>query len=448
MPEKNDLSYESVLASLNDAIQQIPLAKKAVEEQMPEGDAKDEEIKKLTKQLKDANKSLEEFKAAAAKPDLSNADIDPDDPDANKGPIPHEFKSLEDFCLDLMSEGKNGEYTSKRLKNWRTAVTEYQERTKATQTVGSEAEGGTLLPTQFSNEILQLIPQENDIMSQAMILNMQVPQLTIPIIMGFDESQGKVYGNIIWYWKGEEQQYTGSNFETGTVELNLHTLTGMARVSRMLMKYSPKSIGDILKRGFASGMSTALTKAFIRGTGSGQPKGVLIDGGHRISVAKATNQIADTFILDNIGDMFARLYSQTDDIGSGKWYANRTLVPQLIQLNQASGTGGNGVFLVDGQIQEKPRYALLGIPLTFSNQMGKVGDQGDIGLFDFSQYLIGLPAGGLDGELATSIHFHFDYGSTDFRWTIDIDGQPWWPAEYKPPYGDSQAPFIILDERA
>jgi len=175
---------------------------------------------------------------------------------------------------------------------------------------------------------------------------------------------------------------------------------------------------------------------------------VLIDGGHRISVANATNQIADTFILDNIGDMFARLYSQTDDIGSGKWYANRTLVPQLIQLNQASGTGGNGVFLVDGQIQEKPRYALLGIPLTFSNQMGKVGDQGDIGLFDFSQYLIGLPAGGLDGELATSIHFHFDYGSTDFRWTIDIDGQPWWPAEYKPPYGDSQAPFIILDERA
>ena len=438
------MTIDELKLQIQEMIDKALEKKKAFEDNLPDGDVKNKEIEALKTQIATLESNLKDLLEKVTAPDFSNTDTDPDDPDPDKDAVPHKFKSLGHFAYDIMNEGPDHSKITDEMREYRIAVAD---RSKATQTVGAGETGGTLIPTEFSRMILERVTQDNAILQNAMVINMESNKVDIPVIMGFDESGGKVYGNIVWYWKGEEIQLTGSNFETAMVELVLRSCTGMARVSRDLMKYSPTSIEGILSRGFAYGMSQAITRAAIRGTGAGQPKGVLINGPHLISVAKDTNQHNDTFILDNLGEMFARLYSPNDDIGAGTWYANKTVIPQLFKLNQVVGLGGSGVFLMNQSVQEKPVYSLFGIPLKFNNQMSALGDTGDVGLFDWTQYLVGQPSGGLGGEMEQSIHLYFDYLSTAFRFVFDIDGQAWWPSEFKPEYGMSQAPFIKLDAR-
>jgi len=437
------MTIDELLAEMKEMLDQSEVKMTALIEQVPEGNAKAEEVKALETEIASLKTTVTGLIEQMAKPNMGNADTDPDgtDPDAVK----HNWKSFGQFAFDIWNEGEDHSNVSDNMKEYRGAVRERRE--KATQTAGAAETGGTLVPTEFSNQILERVRQTNDVLQNAMIIEMGSNAVDIPIVMGFDESQGRVFGNIYWVWKGEEQQYTASNFETGLVKLVLNECAGMARVSRNLMKYSPQSIEGLLARGFDEGMSKSITRAALRGTGAGMPKGVLTSGAHTIEVVEETNQTNYTVILDNIGNMFARLYSPTDDIGAGTWWANRTVIPQLLKLNQAVGTGGSNVFLINQSVQEKPIYSLLGIPLKFNNQMSALGYAGDFGLFDFSQDLVGVPAGGLGGEMETSIHLYFDYGSTAFRFTFDMDIQPWWPSEFKPEYGDTQAPFITLAER-
>ena len=78
--------------------------------------------------------------------------------------------------------------------------------------------------------------------------------------------------------------------------------------------------------------------------------------------------------------------------------------------------------------------------------MQTLGTQGDIGLADFSQYLIG-DKGGI--KVATSIHLRFDYDETAFRFVLRYDGQPWWLSALTPRRGTSTlSPFVVLAVRA
>jgi len=232
------------------------------------------------------------------------------------------------------------------------------------------------------------------------------------------------------------------------VELVLRNCTGLARVTGDLIQYSPQSIEAILRRAFDYGMAKTINKVALRGTGAGQPLGVLNSDTAKLEIAKETGQAADTFIYDNVLEMLSRLYSADDSFGEGVWYANKTVLPQIGKLSVAVGTGGSGIFLAGGQVQASPDFRLLGIPVVFSSQMSAVGDAGDVGLFDWSQYLVGIPAGqGESASFDTSIHLYFDYNDLAFRLTFRMDGQPWWPDKFKPEYGLSQAPFITLAAR-
>jgi len=436
----NKIKQRAGLVAISDAKkvqeEQLKAQAEVLKADAPEGDKKSEEIAKRDAAivtLQEEQKTLLKF---LEKPDGLNIDIrETEEKPIRKNP----FKSLGHMAADLMTEGLE-KVESEELKIWRSEV-------KATQTVGAPETGGTLVPTEYVATALDRQRAINPVLSRATIIPMAYDKVVIPFLNGFDESQGKVFGNGQFYWEGEEEAFTESNFETGAVELNLKQAIGAVKVSRNLLKFSAVSIESLIQRVFDQGMSTAITKAAIRGTGAKQPKGVLTSGDHKVTVPKATNQIVNTFILDNVADMVARLYSGDDDIGAGSWFSNRTVLPQLIKLSLAVGTGGSGVFLTNQDVKGKPTYSLLGIPLSWSSQMSIVGDVGDICLFDWSQYLVGQPAGRPGAETETSIHLYFNTAHTSFRIIFDMDGQPWWPENFKPARGDTQAPFIELAAR-
>lgn len=420
-----------VIAPIKETIEkeQEEWLKKAAEASDAQKAEHTEKMTKLEEMVGKYEKSLDELAKAKERQEA------PLEPDSH-----NPFKSIGHLGYELVRAGPYLRDASDELKAWNAHC-------KATMTTGDFEEGGTLIPTEIASETLERVSRLNTFMANAMVMPMATQKLDIPMITGFDESQGAVYGNTIWYWTAEEGQRTATNFETGNVELVLRLCTGMAVVNNALTKFSPQSIDAILRRAFDKGMNFAINKACLRGTGAGQPQGVL-EANCLLTVPKAVGQDADTFIYSNVLDMLAALYSMDDEsIGNGFWYMNKTVLPQLGKLNLVVGTGGAPVFISNAA--ERPELTLFGVPIRWSTQMSALGDVGDVGLFDPSQYLIGQPAVGGPGDPAVeqSIHLYFDYNKTAFRFTFWMDGQPWWPQAFVPAHGGEQSPFVTLAAR-
>lgn len=441
LTEEQKLKLAEIVAVSEKGVETIDDAVETLAEESSEGDYKGETLEALTKEKEGLEATVTSLLKHLEQPEESPL-LEERLEDGKKDQLPHKFRSLGHFMLTLATEGPNREVTPPELKEWRDVL-------KASQSAGDAAAGGTLIPTEYIEQIMERARTENPIMAGATTIPMETGKATIPFIDGFDESQGKVAGNGQFYWEGESEAFTETNALFGSTELNLRKLAAQVRVTWELKKFSAISIEPILERMFDQGLSSALSRGFIRGTGVKMPKGILQSGGHKIEAAKATNQVADTFVYDNILDMVARHYTAGGDIGSGAFIANKTVLPQLGKLSISVGTGGSGIFLVNQSVQGKPAFSLLGLPVSFNGQMPIVGDAGDISLADWrGGYLVGVPSGGTGLETEQSIHLYFNYGDTAFRAITAMDGQPWWPSEYKPPYGDSMAPFVTVAARA
>lgn len=423
------------------------------DEEQGQYDGWKDEIRSLGVQIKRAEeleaeeRALQEYKppqpANPDNPEATNHRAEVDEPEVKKDKKGG-FRSLSHFCHDIYQAGEGMHRPSETLDTWiRAAGT-------PSQAVGDLTSGGALIPVEFSNRFLELGTERSDILNKAMILPMKTNAIDVPYLDGFNETGGKVAGNVLFYWKGEEKQYVASDYEVGGVKLTLNKCTGLAFLTDEIMKFSPNMAEPLLMKAFAKGYIKAITKACIRGTGAGQPLGVLNDSATLITIDKETGQLADTIKLENLTKMFARLYSEEESGGGGVWYTNKTAIPQLLTLSLAVGTGGAAVSI--NNVQEKPGFVIWGDKVRFSSMMSALGDLGDILYADWSQYLIGFPEGDGDYEVAQSIHqsihLKFDYGQTAFRFTFYMDGRPWWPEKFTPQYGDTMSPFITLAERA
>jgi len=438
MPEVTQeqfIAWGTSLVEQNDALRDAEYAKKEEERDTKFIQTLEEREAKITAEFKVA---IDAMTAGVAK----KLAVDAGEPDETA--LPHKFKSLGHFCHDMIAALPDGSKTSEEMREWKTTALDHTE--KATIAAGAGQVGGTLIPTEYSNQVFERIKTKSNIMQNALVVPMGTNRIEIPFIAGFDESQGAVGGNVKWAWKGEEKLLSETNIKTGAIALTLNKCTGMAKVTDEIIKFSPQSIEAIVQREFDTGLNMAINKACIRGTGAGQPRGV-IGAPCTIPVPKETDQLVDTFIYDNVLNMIARQYSSDEGLGDGVWYANKTVLPQIGLLSLPVGTGGAGIFLAGQSIQGKPLWSIMGMPLLFSSQMSAVGDAGDIGLFDWKQYLIGQPAGGAGMETEQSIHLYFDYAAVAFRFIFYMDGQPWWPDEFTPLYGDSQSPFVTLAAR-
>ena len=436
--DRNKLKLAEIAMVSETGIQNIDGAIETVTNEVPEGDYQNETLKTLEKEKAELESTVGLLMKYVNEPEKSQATADEL---LSEHTMPHKFRSLGDFMVKLATEGPNREATSPELKEWRDVV-------KASQSAGDAATGGTLIPTEYVTQIMERARADNPIMSNATVVPMETGKAVIPFIDGFDESQGKTMGNGQFYWEGESEAFTETNALFGTTELNLRKLAAQVRVTWELQKFSAASIEPILGRMFQQSLQTALSRGFIRGTGVKQPKGILQTGGHKLEISKAAGQVANTYIYDNILDQIARHYTAGGDIGDGAFIANKTVLPQLGKLSIVVGAGGSGIFLTNQSIQGKPVFSLLGLPVQFDGQMPIVGDAGDITLADWrGGYLVGVPSSGTGLETEQSIHLYFNYGDMAFRAITAMDGQPWWPSEYRPAYGDSQAPFTTIAAR-
>lgn len=182
--------------------------------------------------------------------------------------------------------------------------------------------------------------------------------------------------------------------------------------------------------GFGGAVGWMEDYAFLRGTGAGQPLGV-IPAGCTITQPRAADGTVGYADLVNMLEHFL-------PSGRGIWVASQSLLSVLLQMN---GPAGNASYLWGSAVTGVPN-TLLGFPIIFTEKTPTQGEPGDILLADFRYYLIG-------DRQATTVTAdksnRFEYDETTWRVVHRVDGRPWLDDHLTLADGATTvSPFVIL----
>lgn len=345
------------------------------------------------------------------------------------------FSSLGQQMVAVVNAGRPGGHTDPRLFN--------AAASGLNETVQSD--GGFLVQTDFVSDLLK------DLVSQAILAPKCRPQ---PIsanansikINGVDETSratGSRQGGIQAYWADEAEEKTKSKPKFRKIELNLHKLIGLCYATDELLA-DAAALEGFIRAAFPAEFAFVVDDSILRGSGVGQPLGIL-NSGSLVTVNKEAGQKADTITAQNVIDMSSRIFAGS--YLNSNWYINQMCIPQLYTMSIPIGLGGQLVFVPPGGLSNAPYGALLGRPVIPIEQASALGDVGDVMLADLNGYIL-AQKGGIQSDV--SIHVRFVYDESVFRFVLRIDGQPVRASAltpYKGGAGATQSHFVTLAAR-
>ena len=309
---------------------------------------------------------------------------------------------------------------------------------------GVPADGGFLVQTDFSTELMRLVHETGKLASRCSRVPISTGANSVKI-NAIDESSratGSRWGGVQAYWAGEAGAITKTKPKFRQIELSLKKLVGLFYATDELLM-DAAALEATANEAFAEEFGFMVDESIVRGSGAGVPLGIL-NSGALVSVAKEGGQAAKTVLAENIEAMYARMWAPS--VGAGIWYINQDVWPQLFQLSHAVGTGGVPMFVPSNNLAAAPFGALLGRPIEPIEQCDTLGTKGDIIFADLGQYKL-AEKGGI--EAASSIHVQFLTDETVFRFILRIDGQPKRDKALTPFKGTAkQSSFVTLDTRA
>lgn len=308
---------------------------------------------------------------------------------------------------------------------------EYKGRKDLVESVG--ASGGFLVPTEFYNQLMAVEGENGIVRSRATKIRMNRRAVDIPVLDQTTTTAGVPhwFGGMLFYWLEEATSKTETNAKFRKISLVAHKLIGYTEASDELIEDSAISLGDFFNSslGFAGGIAWMEDYAFLRGTGAGQPLGV-VNAGATITVPR---QAVGTPVqyLDIVNMMESFLPS-----ARGVWVMNQTVMSNLFQMT----VGTSNVW--QPNMQAGVPSNLFGMPVIFTEKLPAVGSAGDVLLADWRYYLIG-------DRKATTIEstqfYQWQYDLTSWRAVHRVDGQPWLSAPLTYQDGTVQvSPFVIL----
>lgn len=252
---------------------------------------------------------------------------------------------------------------------------------------------------------------------------------------------GSRFGGVRAYWVGQGDEITSSKPKFSQIELNLQKIAALLYATDEMVK-DVAVLNAIATRVVPMEINFAVEDSFVAGTGAGQPLGVL-NANCKVKVTKETGQTADTVNYKNIKKMWARMWAPSR--ASAAWFINQDVEVQLFSLVEEIGTGGAPVYLPANGASDKPYATLFGRPVVPVEYCKTVGDEGDIILADWSQY-VAIDKGGI--ESAVSMHVRFVYDEQTFRFVYRVDGEPMWKSALTPLNGtNTLSPFVTLEAR-
>ena len=350
---------------------------------------------------------------------------------------PQPFERFGEMLSAVVTAARQPNMTDHRLK-------EMQEYALGLgETIPSE--GGFLVQTAFTDDLLSRIHETGKLIAlpRHIPISARSNGLKINAVDETSRVDGSRLGGVQAFWTAEAATITKSKPKFRQVEMTLHKLAGLYYATdEELMDTA--ALEETVGGFFAEEFAFKLDDALIRGSGAGEPLGILGHAG-TVEVAAEDGQAAKTIVVENIENMFTRLWARSTE--NAVWLINQDVWRQIFALEKAVGTAGVPVFLPAGSIAGKPFNTLLGLPILPIEQCETLGTVGDIILADFSTGYVMIDKGGIDA--AVSIHVEFLTDQMVFRFILRTDGQPIANAPLTPYKGtETQSPFITLATRS
>ena len=306
----------------------------------------------------------------------------------------------------------------------------------------SGAEGGFLVPPEYSTTIFERV-YASFLLQLIDLYPIGSATMTFNASAETSRVRGSRKGGIRAYWVDEAGTITASFPRFRQITLRPYKLAALIPTTSELEQDAFVSLPQLLARNAAEEIQVTLCDAIVRGTGAGQPFGIL-NAPNRVSVAKETGQAAATVVAENVDKMYTRRFGQ--DTRNYIWLHHQDIEPQLQSMAYAVGTGGQLLYQPPGGMAAAPYATLKGLPLVPCEHCSTLGTVGDLLLVDLTKYL-GCTRGGL--QTAMSPHLYFTTDQNAYRFIFRFDGQPWEHSATTPMNGsNTMSAFIELNTRS
>jgi len=299
--------------------------------------------------------------------------------------------------------------------------------------------GGYLVPEEFSNRLLQMTESASQI----------VPMVTtVPV--GSDTGRYPALDQYITPTAGSGQTATAAGVvATATapgatltatdpgfemIQWNINKVGGTTAVENELIADSAQAIEVLLTRLFGVAVRAKQEHLVLRGTGAGEPEGIL-NATAAVGITPATD---NTFAWADALGMKARFKPVG---GSPVWIIHPGIWPDIGAFESSAG---GAVF--QANMQAALGNNLLGYPIIQSEHLPQDDNAGCVLLADLSAYML-FERQGL--AIAFSEHAAFTSDKGTWRFTTRMDGQSWLKSAITladPQGGYTMSPFVYLND--
>ncbi len=237
---------------------------------------------------------------------------------------------------------------------------------KDTLTIGSDPEGGYLVPDEYEHTLVAALQEENFFRGLAHTIRTSSGDHTIPVVASHGEAA----------WMEEGSAYPESDDTFSQVNLGAHKLGTAIRVSEELMNDSVFDLESYITQEFARRIGTKEEEAFLVGDGNHKPLGVF--QGAEVGVTAAKTAIT----FDDMMDLYHSL--RTPYRRNASWILNDSTVKAIRKLKD-----NNGNYIWQPSVQVGQPDRILSLPYRTSSFVPELAAGNKvIALGDYSYYWI------------------------------------------------------------
>ncbi|MDR2743936.1 MAG: phage major capsid protein [Desulfovibrio sp.] len=233
--------------------------------------------------------------------------------------------------------------------------------------VGSDPDGGYLVPDEFERQLIEALQDENIMRRLGTVIQTGGGERKIPVVAS--------KGNAAWVDEGD--LIPESNDAFAQVKLGAHKAATMIKVSSELLNDSAFSVEGYIAREFARRIGVIEEEAFFVGDGDKKPMGLLTE-----ALVGKTAASATTLSIDDLIDLYYSL--RTPYRSRAAFVTNEETVKLIRKLKD-----NNGQYIWQASVQEGQPDRILGRPIYTSGFMPTMAAGAKAVAFgDFSYYWI------------------------------------------------------------
>lgn len=267
-------------------------------------------------------------------------------------------------------EEKKGRATDKYKKTFWNAMRRknFYDVENALQ-VGTDSEGGYLVPDEFEHTLVEALEEENFFRSIATVIQTSSGDRKIPVVA----TKGTAS------WIDEEGAYPESDDSFGQVSIGAYKVATMLKVSDELLNDSVFNLEAYISKEFGRRIGTKEEEAFFTGDGKGKPTGIFNAAG---GASEGVTTAAANITFDDVMDLYYAVKSPYRK--KAVWVLNDTTVKALRKLKD-----NNGNYIWQPSVQAGQPDMILNRPYHTSAYVPEIAAGAKVMAFgDFSYYWI------------------------------------------------------------